>query len=100
MRGTIEDNMKAIDDDFRRKIIVARAKRLFITSALVSWGMFVSLSVALERPETEKERERRTHDKRTMTSQNESLENFVDRETETCCQWKVRWYRGNRYTTT
>ena len=47
MRGTIEDNMKAIDDDFRRKIIVARAKRLFITSALVSWGMFVSLSVAL-----------------------------------------------------
>ena len=47
MRGTVDDNMKPIDDDFRRGIIVKRAKRLFVISAMVSWGVFVGLSFAL-----------------------------------------------------
>jgi hypothetical protein len=47
MRGTVDDNMKPIDDDFRRGISVKRAKRLFVISAMVSWGVFVGLSFAL-----------------------------------------------------
>ena len=47
MTGTEDDNRRVIDDEFRRQVVVKKAKRLFILATTITWSIFIGLSVAL-----------------------------------------------------
>jgi hypothetical protein len=45
--GSEDENRRLIDDEFRRRVIVKKAKRLFVAATAITWLLFVGLSVAL-----------------------------------------------------
>merc|ERR1711871_3142 len=47
MGGHEDENRQLIDDQFRRMVIVKRAKKLYILSTILTWFIFIGLSVAL-----------------------------------------------------
>ena len=47
MSGPEDRNRQIIDDQFRRMVIVKKAKKLFILSTVLTWCIFISLSVTL-----------------------------------------------------
>ena len=47
MKGSEDENRRLIDDEFRRRVIVKKAKRLFILASVITWFVFVGMSVAL-----------------------------------------------------
>ena len=47
MKGTLGDHQTDIDDQFRRMMIVRKAKRLFVMATVGTFSLFIGMSVAL-----------------------------------------------------